>query len=84
MLNGRHANLDLLVKELLLARTEGLGPRELAAFVDGWSSLLGLLERIDLTVPAAPPELRVRILELVQTVRSAQSRVLDDEGDGGD
>ncbi len=82
MLNGKHSSLDLLVKELLLARTEGLAPTELAAFVDGWTSLLELLGRTDLTLSEASPEFRSRVEELVAAVRAAQDRVLDDGAEG--
>ena len=77
MLNGTHRNLDMLVKELLLARTEGLEPAQLAAFIDGWTSLLGLIGRTDLTVPAAPSEARELVAELVEAIKTAQARVLD-------
>lgn len=81
MLNGNHANLDLLVQELLLARTDGLAPSELAAFVDGWTSLLELLRRTDLTLPAATDETRAGIEALVDAVKTAQSRVLEADAD---
>ena len=80
MQDRNHDNLELLVKELLLARTDGLEPARLAAFVDGWSSLLELIGRTDLTVPGAPEEVRASIADLVAAIRHAQSRVLD-EGD---
>lgn len=81
MLNGNHAHLDILVQELLLARTDGLAPSELAAFVDGWSSLLELFGRTDLTLPAASAETRTGLEDLVRAVRSAQARVLEEESD---
>lgn len=81
MLDRNHDNLELLVKELLLARTEGLEPARLAAFVDGWSSLLELIGRTDLTVPGAPEEVQNSIAELVAAIRHAQSRVLDEGSD---
>ena len=81
MLNGKHRNLDLLVKELLLARTEGLEPARLAAFMDGWTSLLELIERTDLTLPSAPEEAREMIEQLVEAIRTAQARVLDHDSD---
>jgi len=43
--------LELLVRELLMARTEGLPAPALAAFVSGWTSVLELLRRTDLTMP---------------------------------
>jgi hypothetical protein len=80
MFNGTDSNLRLLVKELLLARTDGLEPRELAAFIDGWTSLLELVGRTDLALPGASPEVRERIAELVDAIREAQARVLDEGG----
>jgi hypothetical protein len=71
-------HLDLLVRELLLERTDGLSGPQLAAFVDGWSSLLDLVRRTDLVLPGAPPELESAIDDLVGRIRAAQARVLED------
>lgn len=78
-LYGHCEELERLVQQLLLARTEGLGPRELAAFVDGWSSMLELVGRSDLSLPDAAPELRAGLCDVVAAIRRAQARVLDDE-----
>ena len=70
--------LELLVRELLLERTESLEGPQLAAFVDGWSSLLDLVRRTDLLLPGAAPELVDAVAEIVEGIRAAQTKVLDD------
>ncbi|HVH99465.1 MAG TPA: hypothetical protein VM869_12170 [Enhygromyxa sp.] len=71
--------LDDIVRELLLERTAGLDAPRLAAFIDGWGSLLRLLDRPELVLPGAPPELVEALAATVQRVRDAQARVLDDD-----
>ncbi len=71
-------SLELLVQELLLQRTEGLEGLQLAAFIDGWSSLLDLVRRTDLIVPEARPDVADALALLVERVRAAQAAVLDD------
>ena len=71
--------LDDIVRELLLERTSGLDGPRLAAFIDGWGSLLRLLDHPELLVPGAPPELVEALAAVVAHVRAAQARVLDDE-----
>ena len=71
--------LDDIVRELLLERTAGLDAPRLAAFIDGWGSLLRLLDRPDLVLPGAPPELHEALAVMVQRIRDAQTRVLEDE-----
>ncbi len=71
--------LDDIVRELLHERTAGLDAPRLAAFIDGWGSLLRLLERPELLIPGAPPELRDALGAAVARLREAQDRVLDDE-----
>jgi hypothetical protein len=68
-----------LVRELLLARTDGLEARQMAAFVDGWTSVLELIRRTDLTVPDAQPALHSAIGQIVERIRAAQAIALDDE-----
>jgi hypothetical protein len=68
-----------IVRELLLERTEGLDPARLAAFIDGWGSLLRLLDRPELVIPGAPPELVEALAALVTRIRAAQDQALDDE-----
>ena len=70
--------LDDIIRELLLERTEGLEPPRLAAFIDGWGSLLRLLERSALLLPGAPEELTAAFSGVVTRIREAQDRVLDD------
>lgn len=70
--------LDDIIRELLLERTEGLEPPSLAAFIDGWGSLLRLLERSSLLLPGAPDELLEAFSDVVSRIREAQDRVLDD------
>ncbi|HWB76595.1 MAG TPA: hypothetical protein VG755_16630 [Nannocystaceae bacterium] len=67
----------LLVRELLLARTEGLEPRQLAAFISGWTSALELMARTDLTLPAAEAGVRDAVREVVQRIEHAQRNVLE-------
>jgi hypothetical protein len=71
--------VDMLVHELLLERTRGLSGAQLAAFVDGWSSLLDLVRRTDLLLPGAGPELIAAITDLVARIQDSQRRVLDDD-----
>jgi hypothetical protein len=70
--------LEHLVHELLLVRTEELTGSQLAAFVDGWSSLLDLVRRTDLILPNATDEVVEAIADVVERIRAAQSKVLDD------
>lgn len=71
--------LDDIIRELLLERTSGLDAPRLAAFIDGWGSLLRLLDRPDLLLPGAPPELVEALAATVQRIRAAQARALDDD-----
>jgi hypothetical protein len=74
-----HDPLDDIVRELLLERTRGLeGPR-LAAFIDGWGSLMRLLGQTHLLLPGAPDSLRLAFEAAIRRVRDAQERVLDDD-----
>lgn len=70
--------LDDIVRELLMERTRGLDGPRLAAFIDGWGSLLRLLDRTSLLLPGAPEELRDAFEAAVRRVREAQQRVLED------
>ena len=70
--------LDDIVRELLLERTDGLEAPSLAAFIDGWGSLLRLLDRTTLLLPGAPDELVDAFEQAVARIRTAQARVLDD------
>lgn len=71
--------LDDIIRELLLERTADLDPPRLAAFIDGWGSLLRLLEHPELLVPGAPPELVEGLALMVRRIRAAQMRTLDDD-----
>jgi hypothetical protein len=71
--------LDDIVRELLLERTSGLEGPGLAAFIDGWGSLLRLLDRDELLLPGAPPELVEALAAVVSRIREAQARALEDE-----
>jgi hypothetical protein len=68
-----------IIRELLLDRTEGLDPARLAAFIDGWGSLLRLLERPELLIPGAPPELVEALAAVVGRIRAAQDLALEDD-----
>ncbi|MEE9382815.1 MAG: hypothetical protein V3V08_05315 [Nannocystaceae bacterium] len=76
-----HAPLDILVRELLLARTVTLSAPQTAAFVEGWMSALDLVHRTDLTLPDAPDDLHSAVAQLVDQIRAAQERVLSDPTD---
>jgi hypothetical protein len=71
--------LDDVVRELLLERTAGLDAPRLAAFIDGWGSLLRLLDCPEVVIPGAPPELVEALSATVQRIRDAQARVLESD-----
>ena len=71
--------LELLVRELLLERTRKLDRATLVAFIDGWTSALDLLGRVDLLLPGAPQELREALVELVSRIREVQQDALADD-----
>jgi hypothetical protein len=71
--------LDDIVRELLLERTSDLDAPRLAAFIDGWGSLLRLLDRTELILPGAPAELAEAFEAALRRVRESQQRVLDDD-----
>lgn len=71
--------LDDIVRELLLERTHELDPPRLAAFIDGWGSLLRLLDRTGLLLPGAPDELVEAFEAAVRRIRESQQRVLEDD-----
>lgn len=70
--------LHILVQQLLLGRTEDLSAPQLAAFVDGWSSLLDLIERTDVCLPEGPVEVQEGLSALVSRIRNAQEEILND------
>jgi hypothetical protein len=70
--------LDDIVRELLLERTDGLDAPRLAAFIDGWGSLMRLLDRTNLLLPGAPDPLVEGLEAVVRRIRESQARVLDD------
>lgn len=71
--------LERLVKQRLMERTDGLSPAALSAFVDGWVSLLEVLRRHDLTLPEASPEVRDAVTAIVERIAAAQAQVLDED-----
>jgi len=73
--------LHIVVQQLLLGRTEGLAPQQLAAFISGWTSLLDLLKRPELCLPEAPAEVQAALIELVDAIERAQDTVLGDDDD---
>lgn len=88
-------SLERLVQQLLLDRTDGLPPHALAAFIDGWGSLLKVLDRADLVFPddstglgreldasldgRATQIARDALGEAVRRIRAAQDLVLGDD-----
>ena len=75
------ARLDHLIRELLLVHTDGLDGPRLAAFIDGWTTMLELVGRTDVLMPGAPRELTDGVRLVVERIRDAQDRVLDDDDD---
>lgn len=73
--------LALLVRQLLLSRSDGLAPAQLAAFVQGWTSALELMARTDLTVPEAEPAVHGAIATLIGRVEVASREVLSGDDD---
>lgn len=73
--------LEILVRELLLHRTEGLDTPRLAAYLDGWQSLLELLQRTELLLPGERPETKEAIAAVVERIRASTAIALDDEPD---
>ncbi len=71
----------MLVQQLLLGRTEGMSPARLAAFIDGWTSLLELLKRPEVYMPAASEAERRAVRALVERVELAQRRALGEDAD---
>lgn len=70
--------LDEIIRELLLERTDGLSAPGLAAFIDGWGSLLRVLDRTPLLLPGAPADLVETFEHVVSRIRAAQNRALED------
>jgi hypothetical protein len=77
--NLEHDPLADIIREMLLERTRDLDGPALAAFVDGWGSLMKLLERADLLLPDAPPEVHEIVERLRRRICESRDRVLDDE-----
>ncbi len=73
--------LYMVVQQLLLGRTDGLAPAQLAAFISGWTSVLDLLRRPELCLPDASPEVQAALVELVEAIERAQATVLGDDDD---
>ena len=73
-----HTPLNRLVRQLLLAKTDGLDARSLAAYLDGWTGALSLLDRPEICLPGASPEARTALVQLVAEIKQAQAEVLDD------
>ena len=66
----------LLVRQLLLDRTEGLSAAQVAAFVSGWTSALELVRRSDLLMPTADPAVTKAMAALLDAIEAAQVRTL--------
>lgn len=71
--------LDTLVHDMLLERTQDLDGPRLAAFIDGWGSVLRLLEHREKLLPNAPEAVHEAIETMLRRIRAAQDRVLDDD-----
>ncbi len=70
--------LHRLVRQLLLAKTEDLDTRALAAYLDGWSSALSLLRRTEVCLPGASSEVERAVHAMLDEIAQAQAAVLDD------
>jgi len=72
----------LLVRQLLLAGSDGLSAPQLAAYIAGWTAALELVERSDLTLGsgAADPT-HAAVARLVRRIREAQRAALGDDDD---
>jgi hypothetical protein len=79
VLSNARVSLQLLVQQLLLGRTEDMSGPQLAAFVDGWTSLLELLRRSAVCVPDGSDEVRDALRRLVDEIERAQRRALGEE-----
>jgi hypothetical protein len=73
--------LERLVAEHLMARTEGLSAPALAAFVSGWTSVLELLRRTDLTLAGEDPRVVSAVGRVIERVEQAQRAVLQPADD---
>ncbi len=71
--------LERLIVERLIERTDRLSDEALVAFIDGWRSLLDVLSRADLWLPVESSTERSMVEGLVERIRSAQERVLNEE-----
>lgn len=71
-------SLSALVKQLLLGRLDGLSGPQVAAFILGWSAMLDLLRRTDLTAPDATEEVRTAIEAVVARIERAQAAALEE------
>lgn len=74
--------LVLLVRQLLLAGSDGLSAQQLAAYVAGWTAALELVERTDLNSTHADPAMHAAVARLVRRIRDAQRSALGDDDDG--
>jgi hypothetical protein len=75
--------LVLLVRQLLLAGSDGLSAPQLAAYVAGWTAALELVERSDITLGSADtePATHEAVARLVRRIREAQHAALGDDDD---
>jgi hypothetical protein len=73
--------LHIVVQQLLLGRTEGLAPQQLAAFISGWTSLLDLLKAPRAVPPEASDEVQAALAALAGAIERAQDTVLGDDDD---
>lgn len=71
-------SLSALVTQLLLGRLDGLSGPQVAAFIMGWSAMLDLLRRTDLTAPDATDEVRAAIDAVVARIERAQAAALEE------
>jgi hypothetical protein len=75
--------LVLLVRQLLLAGSDGLSAPQLAAYIAGWTAALELVERSDITLGSAvdDPATHEAVARLVRRIREAQRAALSDDDD---
>lgn len=73
--------LERMVEQLLLGRLDGLDGPSVAAFVSGWSSVLEIIRRVEVTLPDATPEVVEAFRQLSSAIELAQRAVLADPDD---
>lgn len=72
-------SLTMLVKALLLERSESYSAPQMAVYVDGWTAALELFEKVELLAPGASKQERDLFAACVAQVQAAQRSLLADD-----